>query len=72
VFLGHGSADPTVDPHLAKVSAELLASSLGFPKSTSTSEGQGLTFNIYPGMGHSTVPKELADVTQWIKHVLPA
>lgn len=65
VFLGHGSADPIVDPPIAEVSKEFLTSSLDVPT-------LGLTYNIYPGMGHSTVPKELDDVIAWIKQVLPA
>ncbi|KAF8240804.1 alpha/beta-hydrolase [Tricholoma matsutake] len=72
IFMGHGSADPVVDPHVAQVSAEFLTSSLGIPRSTSISECKGLIYNVYPRMGHSTVPKELDDVTQWIKQALPA
>lgn len=72
VFLGHGSADPVVNPHLAQVSAEFLTSSVGIPKSTSADECKGLTLNMYPGMGHSTVPKEMEDVKQWLKQTLPA
>lgn len=70
--MGHGSADPIVNPHVAKVSAEFLTSSIGIPKSTSAQECKGLTFNVYPGMGHSTVPKELEDIKQWLKQALPA
>ncbi|KAJ6458628.1 Phospholipase/carboxylesterase/thioesterase [Mycena vitilis] len=71
IFWGQGAADPLVKPDLARRSADLVMQYLGTPVAPATSELKGLSFNSYPGVGHSTNEKELSDLKEWLKKALP-
>jgi predicted esterase len=79
IFWGTGERDPLIRIEFAKASVEFLEKVVGVPKTTapvSSASGNapvnGLDFNIYPGMQHSSSPQELAHLKEWLKRVLPA
>ncbi|CAA7258584.1 unnamed protein product [Cyclocybe aegerita] len=71
IFWGHGSADPLVKAQFSKDSADFLTEQLGVPLAKPGQPG-GLSYNVYEGMGHTTIPKELDELKTFIKSVLPA
>ncbi|KAJ3514247.1 hypothetical protein NLJ89_g2486 [Agrocybe chaxingu] len=71
IFWGHGSADPLVKAQFSKDSADFLTEQLGVPLAKPGQSG-GLSYNVYEGMGHTTIPKELDELKTFIKSVLPA
>lgn len=56
VFMGHGNADQTVDYHFGLNSSEALKSI----------HQVSVEFKTYNGMGHSSCPQELQDVTAFL------
>jgi len=71
VFWGHGTADGVVPFVLGTESIKALKS-LGFPERTLTGPGHGVTFQKYVGMEHSSDPKELADLMEFLQSVVPS
>jgi predicted esterase len=72
IFWGHGKDDPLVRFDLGEGSAKYLTEVIGIPKATEDgSSQQGLSFNAYAGVEHSTNMQELQDLRAWIKRVLP-
>ncbi|KAJ7693823.1 Phospholipase/carboxylesterase/thioesterase [Mycena rosella] len=70
IFWGHGAADPLVKFELARASVDFLTKNIGITEAPSTGD-KGLSFNAYPGVGHSTNEQELSDVKAWLTKVLP-
>jgi len=71
VFWGHGAIDPLVKLQFGKGSADFLVSQLGMPSATGPSEPNGLAFNLYDGVGHTTSQQELDELKEWIIKVIP-
>ncbi|OCH89463.1 Phospholipase/carboxylesterase [Obba rivulosa] len=72
IFWGHGTADPIVKFVQATQSVEYLTTTLGVETAAQDApEKGGLSFHSYQGLQHSTTPKELDDLKQWLKVVLP-
>jgi len=61
LFFGHGNIDPVVPYKFGQMSAKVLTDS-GFAN---------VQFNTYRNMGHSASDKEIADIGEWLKKVLP-
>lgn len=72
LFWGHGEADPLVKFAMGEASVQYLTSQAGVTKTTKDGPLKGLSFNSYPGVGHSTNMQELDDLRMWIKRVIPA
>ncbi|KAG5639691.1 hypothetical protein H0H81_005874 [Sphagnurus paluster] len=70
VFWGHGMVDPLVKFQFCKDSSEFLTKELGIPLVEKPGD-KGLSYNLYPSMGHTTNQKELDDLRAWIKNALP-
>ncbi|KDQ64133.1 hypothetical protein JAAARDRAFT_27753 [Jaapia argillacea MUCL 33604] len=70
IFWGHGTEDPLVKYQFALSSVQFLKSQIKVPEADGTSI-RGLSFNSYPGVGHSTNQKELDDLREWLKKALP-
>jgi len=64
-FFGHGDVDPIVPYEFGQLSVKFLTESLGLAS-------KNIQFTTYPGMGHSVIDKEIADVAEWLKKVVPA
>jgi len=62
IFFGHGSADPLIPGSIANATVE------GLRKGRSCRD---IDFKLYPGMGHSSCPQELADLKRFLAKVLP-
>ncbi|KAF7725947.1 hypothetical protein EC973_009184 [Apophysomyces ossiformis] len=60
ILMCHGDNDPVVRLEYGEESAAYLKK-LGYD----------LTFNMYPGLGHSASPKELADIAKFLEKLLP-
>ncbi|KAJ6610411.1 Phospholipase/Carboxylesterase-domain-containing protein, partial [Mycena sp. CBHHK59/15] len=71
IFWGQGSADPLVKYEFARASADYVIKNIGTPEAPSTGELNGLSFNTYQGIGHTTNQKELNDLKNWLKKALP-
>ena len=71
IFWGHGKLDPLVEFQLGQRSVEWLTTNLKVPLTALDGELNGLAFNAYDGVGHSTNQKELDDLRGWIKKVIP-
>jgi len=63
-FFGHGDVDLVVPYAFGQLSVKFLTEG-GFAS-------KNVEFNTYPGMGHSAVDKEITDVAEWLKKVVPA
>ncbi|KAF5392921.1 hypothetical protein D9757_001195 [Collybiopsis confluens] len=68
IFWGHGSSDPLVKPKLAEESVDFLRN-VGISV-VKPGELAGLSYNVYPGVGHSTNTQELEDLKTWIAKVI--
>ncbi|TFK43840.1 Phospholipase/Carboxylesterase-domain-containing protein [Crucibulum laeve] len=71
LFWGHGAVDPLVKREFSKSSVEFLNQSLGMPLAASRKEGKGISYNIYDGIGHTTNPRELEELKEFITTVIP-
>jgi len=76
IFWGHGTNDPLVKYQFGEESAHFLTKELRVPLAASlvTPDAaglKGLAFNSYNGVGHSADPKELVDLRNWLKKVIP-
>ena len=69
IFWGAGSDDPLVKVQFSKDSSDFLIEQLGIPVAKPGELG-GLSYNLYDGVGHTTVPKELNDLKAFIKKVI--
>ncbi|WOO84983.1 Acyl-protein thioesterase 1 [Vanrija pseudolonga] len=71
VFWGHGKDDQVVEYQWGVKSVELLEQ-LGFKRlpAGETFARPGLRFESYPNMGHSSSPKEIEDLREWITAAL--
>ncbi|TXT13218.1 hypothetical protein VHUM_01619 [Vanrija humicola] len=71
VFWGHGKDDQVVEYQWGAKSVELLEQ-LGFKRlpAGETFARPGLRFESYPGMGHSSSPKEIDDLRDWLTAAL--
>ncbi|KAF8806277.1 Phospholipase/carboxylesterase [Phlegmacium glaucopus] len=70
VFWAHGSADPLVKVQYCKESSDFLVQQLGIPVAK-PGDVKGLSYHLYEGVGHTTTPRELDDLKDWIKKVIP-
>jgi len=70
IFWGTGAQDPLVKIEMSKRSVELLTEQVGVPRSTPGVLG-GLTYQIYEDIGHTTNERELGELRDFIKKVLP-
>lgn len=70
IFWGTGSADPLVKAQFAEDSSKFLIDQVGIPVAKPGEFG-GLSYNVYEGMGHATVPKELDELKAFIKKAIP-
>ncbi|KAH6567314.1 hypothetical protein BSLG_002613 [Batrachochytrium salamandrivorans] len=61
IFMGHGYEDEVVNYEYGKMSSEFLKTELH----------ANVDFKTYRGIGHSTHPKELEDLTAFLGKVLP-
>jgi predicted esterase len=71
IFFGHGQSDPVVQFIYGKKSYEFLKTALKMKDATEDSI-QGLSWNEYPGLVHSTSTEELKDLEKWLEKALPA
>jgi len=75
IFWGHGAADPVVPHSLATRSVEVLKNEIGIRTVQDSDSGshdiRGLEFHTYPGLAHSSSPKELSTLQSWLKIVIP-
>lgn len=71
IFWGTGNADPLVKLQFTKESIEHLVNVVGVPAAKPGVFG-GLSYNLYEGMGHTTVPEELEAVKKFITTAIPA
>ncbi len=60
VWLGHGQVDPVVNFRYGKLTRDTLKD-LGYD----------VSWNEYPGLGHSAHPKEMTDLAEFLKHTVP-
>jgi len=65
IFWGHGNDDPLIPYKVAESSVDVLKERLGFPD-------KAIELRKYYGLGHSADAKELGDLANWLKTVLPA
>lgn len=70
VFWGHGTKDPLVNYQLGRISADFIISEIGLPAAPS-SGAPGIDFHTYNALAHSIRGDELADLTSWLKKILP-
>jgi len=71
IFWGHGSSDPLVKPRFSLESVEFFKS-MGIKEAKPRENSlAGLSYNVYPGVGHSTNLQELEDLKAWIAKVIP-
>jgi predicted esterase len=74
IFWGHGTADPLVTFEIGKASVELLTT-LGHSAVQSDAPDaaslKGVMFREYTGLQHGAAPRELADLKEWLKKILP-
>ena len=71
VFWGHGSIDPLVKSEYSKASSDFLVQQLGMPIARPEDVKKGLSYHVYEGVGHTATEKELDDLKEWIKRVIP-
>ncbi|WVN87855.1 acyl-protein thioesterase 1 [Cryptococcus depauperatus CBS 7841] len=72
IFWGHGTNDPVVNYSIGQRSIDCLSHQLGYtvlPKGV-TFARPGIRFESYPGMGHSSSPKEIEDLKAWLIEAL--
>jgi lysophospholipase-1 len=72
VFWGHGSVDPLVKAEYSKTSSDFLVQQLGMPVAKPEDVKKGLSYHLYEGVGHTATPRELADLKEWLKKVIPS
>jgi len=70
IFWGTGAQDALVKIELSKRSVQILTEQIGVPRATPGVLG-GLTYNIYEDIGHTTNERELGELKDFIKKVLP-
>jgi lysophospholipase-1 len=70
IFWGNGSVDPLVKAQYCKDSTDFLVQQLGIPFAK-PGDVNGLTYNVYEGVGHTTSDGELDDLKEWIKKAIP-
>jgi len=75
IFWGHGTADPLVTFQIGKTSVEFLKTNIGLSAVTSGASDaatlEGVMFKEYPGLQHGASPRELVDLKEWLKKILP-
>ncbi|KAK0442806.1 Phospholipase/carboxylesterase [Desarmillaria tabescens] len=72
IFIAHGSEDRIITLDRSQSSVAALKQ-LGYTVHTETSESDGITYNIYQGLGHSVADaKVLDDLSDWLKKTIPA
>ncbi|KAI0043456.1 Phospholipase/carboxylesterase [Auriscalpium vulgare] len=72
IFWGHGTHDPLVKFQFGVDSVTFLKDDLGIPATTIQSPDlRGIAFNAYSGVAHGTNDRELTDVKEWIKRIIP-
>jgi len=73
IFWAQGTTDEIVTVERATSSVEYLKTALGIPDAAlDAPEKGGIDFHSYEGLGHSRCPRELDDLKNWLKRVLPA
>lgn len=70
IFWGTGKADPLVKVQFSEESSKFLIEQIGMPVAKPGEFG-GLSYNVYEGMGHATVPKELDELKAFLKKAIP-
>ncbi|KAK0452072.1 Phospholipase/carboxylesterase/thioesterase [Desarmillaria tabescens] len=72
IFIAHGSEDRIITLDRSQSSVAALKQ-LRYTVHTETSESDGITHNIYQGLGHSVADaKVLDDLSDWLKKTIPA
>ncbi len=71
IFMAHGTEDRTVQYEWGLESSKFLTDKLGFQSRKLEDLGSGVVFETYRGMEHSSDPRELRDLTLWLKHAIP-
>ncbi|KZO98180.1 Phospholipase/carboxylesterase [Calocera viscosa TUFC12733] len=72
IFQGHGARDNVVQYEWGRLSFEYLKEKLGVKEAEpgKFKEG-GIVFKTYQGLTHSASDKEITDLGQWLREVLP-
>ncbi|KAL0950161.1 hypothetical protein HGRIS_010155 [Hohenbuehelia grisea] len=70
VFWGAGTSDTLVKLQFSRDSADFLVNNLGMTYGKKD-DCQGLSYIMYDGLGHCTIPCELDDLKAWIKKAIP-
>jgi len=70
IFWGHGSVDPLVKSQYSKASTDFLVQQLGTPLAK-LGDVKGLSYHVYEDVGHTASERELADLKEWIKKIIP-
>jgi lysophospholipase I len=70
IFWGHGSVDPLVKAQYSKASTDFVVQQLGTPLAK-PGDVKGLSYHVYEGVGHTASERELADLKEWIKKIIP-
>lgn len=71
IFWGTGAQDALVKIDLSERSVQFLTEQVGVPRAVPGSLG-GLTYNTYEDIGHTTNERELGELKEFIKKVLPS
>ena len=71
VFWGHGAVDPLVKKEYSEASSKFLVEQLGMPVAKPDDVKKGLSYHMYEGVGHTATQRELDDLKDWIKEVIP-
>jgi len=70
VFWGYGAIDQLVSTEQISATITQLLEEIGMRRAT-PGNADGLDYRVYDGMGHTTSPRELDDLTSWIKKAIP-
>ena len=65
LFIGHGDKDNVISPALSTDSFDFIH------ERHRGAAREGTVHNIYPGMAHSSSPKEMKDLTTFLETILP-
>ncbi|KAF8335037.1 Phospholipase/carboxylesterase [Cantharellus anzutake] len=71
IFMAHGTEDKVVRYDWGLKSSNFMTEKLGLRSRKAPDFGPGVIFNTYQGMVHSADPRELHDLTQWLKSIIP-
>ncbi|KZT06519.1 uncharacterized protein LAESUDRAFT_700378 [Laetiporus sulphureus 93-53] len=73
IFWGHGKQDPVISYQFGLRSVDALQNRVGVPlASQDAPQKGGISFHAYDDLDHAASNKELRDLSDWLKIVLPA